>query len=131
MDKLTYTKLYPEKNKEDLTFEDIKDYSLLGKDINLNIVSIEKPIVTFDDETETYCISYLGKDLSNVFYIYKTFFKYVNGVITNISNNMFKLTTDVNSINFSYAPPFSGYSTYTIIGSSAGSVIGDAFVFGA
>jgi hypothetical protein len=130
MDKLTYTKLYPEKNKEDLTFEDIKDYSLLGKDINLNIVSIEKPIVTFDDETETYCISYLGKDLSNLFYIYKTFFKYVNGVITNISNNMFKLTTDVNSINFSYAPPFSGYSTYTIIGSAAGSVIGDAFIFG-
>jgi hypothetical protein len=128
---LKFTKLYPLKNKNDINFNDIQDFSLIGKDINLNIDHIEKPILTFDDETETYCITYLGKDISNVFYIFKTFFKYINGVITNISNSMFKLLPDVNSINFSYALPNS-YSTYTILGSSAGAINNDgAFVFGA
>jgi len=127
---LQFNRLYPLKNKEDLTFYDLEDYSLLGKDISLNIVSIEKPIINFDSQTETYCISYLGKDLSNVFYIFKTFFKYINGVITNIDNNMFKLLPDVNSINFaSYVLP-STYSTYTILGSSAGTIQEGSFIFG-
>ena len=128
---LKFTKLYPLKNKNDINFNDIQDFSLIGKDINLNIDHIEKPILTFDDETETYCITYLGKDISNVFYIFKTFFKYINGVITNISNSMFKLLPDVNSINFSYVLPNS-YSTYTILGSGAGAINNDgAFIFGA
>jgi len=127
---LQFNKLYPLKKKEDITFADVEEFSLLGKNIDLNIVSIEKPILNFDDQTETYCISYLGKDLSNVFYITKTFFKYINGVITNIDNNMFKLLPDVSSINFASYMIFPTLSTYNIIGTNAGSIQGDVFIFG-
>jgi hypothetical protein len=96
---LQVTKLYP--NERILTFETLQDYSLLYNNVNINIVSVEKPVLNYDNETELYCMSYIGKDISEVFYLFKVYFKFVNGVITNITNNMYKLTPDVDSINFS------------------------------
>lgn len=101
VDTLKTTKLYPLIDTDKLTYYDLKDFSLLEKNINVNIVEIEKPLLNFDNETGTYCISYLGKDISEIFYIFKTYFKYINGKITNINNSMYKLVTDVNSTNFS------------------------------
>jgi hypothetical protein len=98
LNNLQVNKLYP--TEQLLTFQNLQDYSLLDKNINLNIVSIEKPILTYDSETELYCLSYIGNDISNVFYLFKVYFKFINGIITNITNNMYKLTPGVNSINF-------------------------------
>ena len=96
---LNVTKLYPTENI--LTFLKLQDYSLLDKNIDLNIVSIEKPLLNYDSETEIYCMSYIGKDISEVFYVFKIYFKFINGNITNITNNMYKLMPGVDSINFS------------------------------
>ena len=103
-------------------------FSLSGTGINVNIVSIDKPLFNFNNETGLYNITWLGKDIANGFYIFKTFFKYINGVITNISNSMFKLIPDVNTINFYHALS-STYSTLNIYGVSAGSVTGGVFNF--
>lgn len=126
---LTINKLYPLTDKKLLTFNDLKMFSLSGTNLNVNIVEIEKPIFSFDSDTGIYCITYLGKDLSNVFYIVKTFFKYVNGVITNITNSMFKLIPNTNTLNFANALS-SSYTTYTVLGSSAGKIINGEFNFG-
>lgn len=96
---LQINKLYP--TEKSPTFFDLQEYSLLYKNIDLNIVSIEKPILNYDSETETYCMSYIGKDISEVFYIFKVYFKFINGVITNVINNMYKLVPGVDSINYS------------------------------
>jgi len=127
---LNFLKIYPLDKIESLTYDKLKQFSLAEKNINLNIVEIEKPIFSYDDETANYVITYLGKDLSNVFYIFKTYFKYINGAITNINTHMYLLDQDVISINFAnnITPP---YLTYNILGNSAGSVIDGEFVFGA
>jgi len=125
---LVFNRIYPTVNKEDLNYFVLSSYSFMGKELSVNIVMIDKPLFTYDTETENYCITYLGKDLSNVFYVFKTFFRYLNGVITNVSNTMFKLNPDVKTINF--ALPLSSFSTYTVLGSSAGTIMEDNFIFG-
>jgi len=127
---LNVLKIYPTESTSRLTFDMLKQFSIAGKNINLNIVEIEKPLMTYDDETSSYTITYLGKDLSNVFYIFKIYFKYINGVITNLDNFMYKINQGVLSVNFASAQP-SLYNTYNILGTSPGAVINGAFVFGA
>lgn len=129
VDDLNYKKIFPLINESSLTYYDLSYFSLSGKNINVNIVEIEKPFLTYDSETENYIISYLGKDLSNVFYLFKVYFKYVNGVITNINNYMFKLLPDAFTCNFSFATLSAQYLTYLSLGSSPGTVIDGAYTF--
>lgn len=125
---LNITKLYPPIPSEDLTPYNLIDFTLSGKNIELNIVEIEKPILTFDSQTENFVISYLGKDMSDVFYLFKIYFKYVNGSITNITNSMYKLSPDVYSNNFANVY-FGQYGTYNIFGTTAGTVLNGEFNF--
>jgi hypothetical protein len=106
----------------------LKQFSLSGTGLNVNIVKIEKPLFAYDSDTGTYSITYLGKDLSDGFYIIKTFFKYVNGVITNITNTLFKLMPETDTLNFA-GTLSSAYTTYTVVGSGPGSIIDGAFTF--
>lgn len=129
IDDLTYNRIYPTTNKNDLSFTILREFSLSGNDINVNIVEIDKPLFSYNDDTGTYSITYLGRDISNVFYIIKVLFKYVNGVITNISNKMFKLAPNVNTINFSLTKP-TDFSLYNILGTTVGTVSGGSFVYG-
>ena len=126
---LEYNRLYPVEERNVLSFEKLKMFSLSGTGLNVNIVEIEKPIFGYDSDTGIYSITYLGKDLSDVFYIIKIFFKYINGVITNITNTMFKLIPDTNTLNFASALS-SSYTTFIISGSSAGIVLNGAYNFG-
>ena len=127
LDSLTFKRIYPQINDNDLYFDYLKTFSLSGTDLEVNIISIDKPLFNFNNETGLYCITWLGKDIANGFYIFKTFFKYINGVITNISNSMFKLIPDVNTINFASALS-STYATYNITG-SASSVVNEEYNF--
>lgn len=129
VDDLSYKQIFPLVNESQLSYYDLSYFSLSGKNINVNIVEIEKPFVTYDSETENYIISYLGKDIANVFYIFKVYFKYINGVITNVNNYMYKLMPDVFTCNFAYATLSAQYLTYLSLGNSPGSVIDGAFVF--
>jgi hypothetical protein len=115
--------------REALTFNDLTEFSLSGNFINVNIVEIDKPLFSYNDDTGTYSISYLGRDIANVFYVFKVFFKYVDGRITNISNTMFKLATDVDTTNFANALS-SEYTGYNVLGTSVGTIVGNTFVFG-
>jgi hypothetical protein len=126
---LSYKKVFPITDESQLSYYDLSYFSLSGKNINVNIVEIEKPFMTYDSETENYIISYLGKDIANVFYIFKIYFKYINGVITNVDNYMYKILPDVFTCNFAYATVSKQYQTYLSVGTSPGSVINGAFVF--
>ena len=126
---LEYNRIYPLISKDMLTFNELREFSLSGNFINVNIVEIDKPLFSYNEDTGTYSISYLGRDIANVFYVFKVFFKYVDGRITNISNTMFKLATDVDTTNFANALS-SEYIGYNILGASVGSITGGAFVFG-
>jgi len=129
IDTLAYNKIYPLESSNTLTFEHLRLFSLSGNSINVNIVEIDKPLFNYNDDTGQYCISYLGRDISNVFYIFKTIFKYVNGKIINITNTMYKLAPDVDSVNFSNTLS-SSFLTYNILGNNPGYVSNGAFVFG-
>jgi len=129
VDDLSYKKIFPLEDESKLSYYDLSYFSLSGKNINVNIVEIEKPFMTYDSETENYIISYIGKDIANVFYIFKIYFKYIDGVITNVNNYMYKLAPDVFTCNFAYASLSAQYLTYLSLGPSAGTVIDGAFVF--
>ena len=130
---MTSSKIYPQDTNINLTVDKLKLFSLIGKSIDLNIVEIEKPLLTYDDETSNFTITYLGKDLSNVFYINKIYFKYINGVITILNAFMHKIDQNVVSINFANvgtSVPSPVFSTYNVRGATAGSVSGGVFSFG-
>jgi hypothetical protein len=129
IDTLRYTKIYPLETSSTLTFDYLKQFSLSGNSINVNIVEIDKPLFNYNDDTGQYSITYLGRDIANVFYIFKVLFKYVNGKIINLINTMYKLAPDANTINFS-SPLSSSYLTYNILGNNPGYVSNGAFVFG-
>jgi hypothetical protein len=124
-------KLFPTIKSKNLTFNDVKMFSLSGTGLDFNIVEIDKPLFSYDDETQLYCITYLGKDLSNIFYIFKIFFKYVNGIITNIFNTMFKMQTNTETLNLlTTSSQLSNYSTFFQLNSSAGNILNGAFILG-
>jgi len=124
---LTFNKIYPQVSNSELTIDYLKMFSLSGNNIEVNIIKIDKPLFNYNNETGLYTITWLGKDIANSFYIFKTFFKYINGVITNISNSMFKLLPNVNTINFTGALS-SYYATQNIAG-EVGEVTNGEFIF--
>jgi len=93
-------KLYPF-NKH-VTREDVNTYSLIETDpyVKINIVETEKPLINYNDDTNYYVISFLGKDVSNLFYVYRTSFKYIVDKLEIVENSFFKPRVDVYSENF-------------------------------
>jgi hypothetical protein len=93
-------KLYP--SSKHVTREDVNTYSLTEIDphVKINIIETEKPLINYNDETNYYVISFLGKDVSNLFYVYRTSFKYIADKLEIVENNFFKPRIDVYSENF-------------------------------
>ena len=114
------TRIYPAKNTNDLTFDDLSIFSLYGKNLEANIVSIEKPVLTYNDENAYYSLSYLGKDTANTPYLITIRFQYINNTIINITSTMHKPSTDVYNINFSNPDGSPYFDTYTLLGDDAG-----------
>lgn len=128
IDNLNFNRIYPLVENKFLTFDKLQMFSLSGTGLEVNIVQIDKPLFNYNNETGLYTITWVGRDIANGFYIFKTFFKYINGVITNISNSMFKLIPDVNTINFT-STLSSSYSTWLVTGSGTGTIQNGAFTF--
>jgi len=114
------TQIYPTKALDALTFDDLNIYSLLGKDIELNIVEIEKPILNFSNETGYYTLTYMAKDTADCFYIITVRFKYINNTVQDITATMHRPATDVYNINFTTSQGSPYFETYTTLGSAAG-----------
>jgi hypothetical protein len=122
------TQIYP---VNVVTEFDLYDFSLLSANLNIEIVSIDKPLMTYSSETGLYSLTYLARDTSDLFYVFVTTFKYLNGVLSTITNLMYKPEVDVLHNNFDDLPEDWLFQTFTTLGSSAGTVVGGEFVFGA
>ena len=102
-----------------------------GTNFDAEIISIDKPLLTYSGESGYYSITYLARDTSNLFYPVVVSFKYLNGILSNIRNIMYKPNMDIVHNNFCNPPGYFEFNTYAALGSSAGTIIGDEFVFGA
>jgi len=127
---LRLKQIYPLIADEALTFNDISMFSLSGRNIELNIVEIDKPLLTYNNNDSIYKITYTGKDLAKCFYIFTIQFKYINGVLTVIDSTVYKPGSDVYDINFSNPRTSPYFETYTILGSAAGYINNEVYTFG-
>jgi len=123
---LNFTQLYPFAKRDNLTMNDVASFTLSS--LNVNIVSIDKPLLSYSSETETYSITYLGRDMSGVMYIFKTYFRYINGKIANIYSGVYDLRTNASSINI--GDELTGYSTDNILGTGNINYADDALIMG-
>lgn len=128
LDKMRIVQLYP-----NITFETaIGEFSPIPANFNVEIVSVDKPIMSYSSESGIYSIVYVTRDTSDLFYINVVTFRYLNGVLSNIRNivykpNMNTVHNNFNDISFGRSLDF---NTFTVQGSSAGSIIGGEFTFG-
>jgi hypothetical protein len=120
--------IYPEMRVADIQYSEVIDFTLSGTGLNIDIVTVEKPILRFNTETSTYSITYLGKDTSNMFYIFNTDFKYFNGILANVINTMYTPTIETLHTNFSNPSSYQQFNTYSVAGSSTGNTGGN-FIF--
>ena len=86
LNSLQLVQIFPTLRDENLTFNLLQDFSLSGKNIELNIVEIDKPLLTYNIETNIYKLSYVGRDIAESLYIFNIHFRYVNGTLS-IRNN--------------------------------------------
>jgi hypothetical protein len=119
-------KIYP---TNELNIEELMSFSLSGTNLNIEFTHIDKPIITYSSDTNLYTLTYVARDTSDLFYIFITTFKYLNGVLSNIRNIMYKPDIDIIHNNFSNPQGFFNYNTYNIAGSSAGTVAEGEFIF--
>jgi hypothetical protein len=121
--------LYPTVPDSALTFTALQDFSLSGTGVEIDIVEIEKPVLNYSDDTYKYTCSFLGKDSSGLFYIFNTTFNYLNGILTNITNNMLQPSIYTYSSNFANPSADNIYQSFVVAG-SAGSIINGVYCFG-
>ena len=132
------TQVYPNVSDRNLTFSELSAFSLFGKGLELNIVTVEKPTLNYSDDTSYYTLTYLGKDTANCFYIVTTRFQYIQNTIQNISCTLHKPATDVYHVTFGNKLPTGAYigstyiDTYTAVGSATGYVntVDNTFTWG-
>jgi hypothetical protein len=97
---LATIQLYPYKADSDLTVDDLIQFSIFGNTVDFNIVEIEKPILNYNEDLNTYTLSYLAKDTADTFYIVNIKFNYFNRTLNIISTTLFKPTQSTLHENF-------------------------------
>ena len=113
------TQLFPVVSDTLLTTKMLSSFSLSGTNLNIQIVKIEKPILAYNDTTNTYNLTYLGKDTASAFYIFDIRFKCNNNTSNIISSTIY--TPTGNTIHQNFASSFlPTLSTYSINGNSVG-----------
>ena len=113
-----------------LSEQELIKFTLSGTNFDAQIISIDKPIMSYSSESGYYSITYIARDTSDLFYLVVISFKYLNGILSNIRNIMYKPTMDILHNNFNNPSEYFEYNTYSVLGSSAGSIIGGEFIFG-
>ena len=126
--------LYPLTHDVDLTFDLLKTFSLSGTSLSgLNVVEIEKPLLNYNEDTNTYILSYLAKDTASAFYIVNIKFQYYNERLDLLSTTIFKPTQDILQENFGDPITLPSFNTYNgILGTGVGYIDTDdnTFTFG-
>jgi len=122
LDNLQSTQVYPREKDSLLTFDELSIFSLSNKDIELDIVEIEKPLLNFNNDTNTYILSYIARDTAYSTYIVHIKFNYINGIINILSTTLYKPTFDVIHQNFGNPTVSALFETYSILGNIVGYV---------
>jgi hypothetical protein len=106
------TQLYPTTRDSSLTVNLLSSYSLSSTNLNLQIVEIEKPLLSYNKNTNIYNLTYLGKDTAAAIYIFDIRFKCTNNTLSIISNTIYTPTGNTAHQNFagSILPTLSSYS---------------------
>ena len=127
-----FSQVYPQERDENLTFEMLRGFSLIDKSIELNIVEIDKPVLTYNNDTDTYKLTYVGRDVSCMFYIFVIEFAYINGVVAIKTQTMYMPTMDVLDLNFANPTFVTEFDSFATIGTRTGSIDKDdnTFVWG-
>lgn len=97
VNKATTKQLYP---NFDETSDNLRVYSLLDTIMDVNIVSIEKPVLTYNSRNQIFNVSYMAKDINNIPYIGTVEFKFENSVLVVQSANFFKTNLYTATSNF-------------------------------
>jgi len=131
-----FLQLYPYTADANLPLSAVTQYSLSSTNIgeNLNIIEVEKPILTFNNLTNIYDLTYLCKDAANAFYTINTKFRYINGVLTVLSTTFYKPTSDTLHQNFgtyglSSTIVLPNLGQYSILGNTFGYIDTDDSTF--
>jgi hypothetical protein len=126
------TQVYPQERDEALTFDMLRGFSLIDKNIELNIVEIDKPILTYNIDTDIYKLTYVGRDVSCMFYIFVIEFAYINGTVVIKTQTMYMPTMDVLNLNFSNPTFLTEFDNFATLGTRTGSIdeSDNAFVWG-
>lgn len=106
--------------------------------LNININYTEKSLLSYDADSETFFVTYLGKDTSDFSYMFKHGFKYFNGILENTSTNMYMPSANMlhiafglsgSNIVFNNLPAY--FKTQTVLNSPGNLNINNGtFVFG-
>jgi len=105
--------IYPYTTDQNLPLSSVIQYSLSGTSMStLDIIEVEKPVLSFNDTTSIYDLSYLCKDASNTFYTVNIKFKFINGVLTIVSETLYKPSNNALHQNFgTYGSTAGTYNT--------------------
>jgi hypothetical protein len=127
-----FSQVYPQERDETLTFEMLRGFSLIDKSIELNIVEIDKPVLTYNSDTDIYKLTYVGRDVSCMFYIFVIEFAYINGAVAIKTQTMYMPTMDVLNLNFANPVFLTEFDNYATLGTRTGSIdeSDNAFVWG-
>ena len=91
----------------------------------LDVIEVEKPVLSFNDTTSIYDLSYLCKDTSNTFYTVNIKFKFINGVLTIVSETLYKPSNDALHQNFgTYGSTAGTYNTIILPTLCASNIFG-------
>lgn len=116
----TFTQVYPTDRDDKLTFNSLIQFSLATKNIELEIVEIDDPILTFNADTQRYKLSYVGRDTSNYPHIFVIEFTFIVGVIAIVSTTVYEPSINVLHQNFANLEANQCFDTNTILGNKVG-----------
>lgn len=118
-----FTQIYPLKKDSQLTFNDLRIFSLADKNINLEIVEIDHPILSYNNDSNTFKLTYVGRDTSFCPYVIINEFSYIAGVVKIISVTLYKPGQDILHQNFADQTVVPQFDTNTILGNNVGSIL--------
>jgi len=117
--------VYPTTADQNIALSSVIQYSLSSTNISIDIVEVEKPILSYNSSTDVYDLTYLCKDTAKAFYTVNVKFRYINGILKIISSTLYKPSSSTLHQNFGTYNTTSTFilpslSTYDVLGNSYG-----------
>lgn len=105
VDDPTVRRLYP---RNDSLFQTLSGYSFIGPQQQINIVSVEKPLVSYNKQTKTFVFTFLGIDISGYKYLFTYYLKRKDEELLSDNIDCIKPDLDISNVTFANWPLLSG-----------------------